>query len=70
MAELGKLRTGKERGVTYQLVDDVGLWGVEGLGVMPDVLCRIKNTEGKGVQEIARGKKPSCWLYLESSCFH
>ena len=29
----------KHRGVTHQLVDDVGLRGVKGLFVMSDVLC-------------------------------
>jgi hypothetical protein len=48
--------------VAKELVDHVGLRGVEGLGVVADVLGRVEGSEGQAVQELSACQEAAYWL--------
>ena len=43
--------------MTDQLVDAVGLWCVEGLGGVPDVLGGVEHSEGQASQKVPGGQQ-------------
>ena len=49
---------------------DVRLGGVEGHGMVPDVLGAEKHPEGEAIQEIPGGKKTSDRAHAKSSFVH
>lgn len=53
LAEVREVLVSEHGRVTHQLVDDVGLRGVERLRVVPNVLGRVENLECKSVQELS-----------------
>ena len=58
LAELGEVGVGEEGHVSEQLVAAVGLWGVEGVGGVADVLGAVEDAEGEPRQEVPTAQVP------------
>ena len=65
LAELGKGGVSEERDVAEELVTDVGLGGVHGGAVVPDVLGGVEHAEGQARQEVSGGEKSGHRSQLE-----
>ena len=48
---------GKHRCVAHELMDDIGLWGIQWLRMMPDVLSRVEDFKREAIEELALSEK-------------
>jgi len=62
LRELGEVVVGEHGSMPHKLVDNVGLGGVEGGGVVADVLGAVENFECQTVEELALGEQSTYGL--------
>lgn len=59
LGEVGEVLVREERNVAHEFVDDVGLGGVQGLGVVANVLGGVEGAKREAVEEVASREKAS-----------
>ena len=67
LREFGKGRISKQGDMSDQLMAHIWLWGVQGLGWVPDVLGGVEDPESESSQKVSGGKKSSYWTKTETS---
>ena len=70
LGEVGEVLVSEEGNVSHQFVDDIGFGGVEGSGVVADVLSGEEGAEGETVEEVASREETSDGADGEASAGH